>query len=66
MDLEAKAYFRAGCASYKLKLSEQAKSFFDSQLELEPNDSAGTQELNQVKLRLREEDGDTYDFAAIQ
>lgn len=63
--IDAKAYFRAGRASYKLKLFDQAVSFFRRQLELEPAERDGLQELSKTEARLHEEATGVYDLATI-
>jgi tetratricopeptide (TPR) repeat protein len=64
--LDAKAYFRAGRASYKLKLFTQAACFFKRQLELEPGESNGTQELIKTEARLHEQASGIYNLTAIR
>jgi tetratricopeptide (TPR) repeat protein len=62
---DAKAYFRAGRASYKLKLFTQAASFFKRQLELEPGEPDGAKELIKTEARLHEQAAGIYNLAAI-
>lgn len=63
--LDSKAYFRAGCAAYKLGEFEVAKSFFGAQHRLSPGDKDAALNLQRTECRLREQTTGVYDFEKI-
>lgn len=65
MKVDAKAYYRAGCADYHLRDFEIAKSFFECQLQLAPDDKDGKLMMTKLQIRLREQALGDYDFGAI-
>jgi tetratricopeptide (TPR) repeat protein len=65
-DLDSKACFRAGGAAYSLGDFLAAKSFFEEQQKLTPDDKDGKVFLKRSALRLREQDTGVHDFAKIR
>ncbi|KAJ5356672.1 tpr domain-containing protein [Penicillium concentricum] len=59
--LDAKAYFRAGGAAYKLGQFEDAKSFFEEQLKLQP-DNQKAKVFLKIDLRVKEKTTGVFDF----
>ncbi|KAI8268114.1 N-lysine methyltransferase SMYD2-A [Colletotrichum sp. SAR11_239] len=65
-ELDSKAYFRAGTGAYNLGEYEQAKGFFEKQLELAPEDKGARANLKRLALRLKEQTEGGHDFAKIK
>lgn len=65
-DLDSKAHYRAGSAAYGLGQYEQAKTFFESQLKLSPNDKDATIYLKRIELRFREQQAGTYNWKKLK
>jgi hypothetical protein len=65
IDLDSKAYFRAGCAAYNLGEYHDAMEFFGNQQKLSGNDNLSAN-VKRVKARLREIETGTYDFKKIR
>ncbi|OAQ59351.1 TPR domain-containing protein [Pochonia chlamydosporia 170] len=63
--LDAKAYYRAGCAAYNLGEYDEAKGSFEQQLSLEPNNKLAKINLRRVKMRSEERATGVYDFSKI-
>lgn len=63
--LNAKSYFRAGVAAYKLREFDQAKQFFEKELQLVPFDVDGKKELKKTECRLAEQNG-KLDLASLR
>lgn len=63
--MDAKALYRAGCASYKLLEFANACGFFEQMLALSPLDKDGITELQRTNMRLQEQQKGIYDFNAI-
>ncbi|KAK5113327.1 hypothetical protein LTR85_010944 [Meristemomyces frigidus] len=61
--VDAKAYFRAGCAAYHLQDFKDARSLFDKQLQLVGTDKDGKIMLSKVMTRLHEQEHGEYDFS---
>ncbi|KAK5116876.1 hypothetical protein LTR85_009136 [Meristemomyces frigidus] len=55
--LDSKAYYRAGCAAYNLRDFTAARSYFERQLQLTPEDADGQKRLRRADARLREQEG---------
>jgi len=66
MQLDAKAFFRAGCAAYNLGQFEKALSFFQDQLRLIPDDKDGIAQIHKAELRLNEQKTGVYDFISLK
>ncbi|KXL47750.1 hypothetical protein M433DRAFT_63819 [Acidomyces richmondensis BFW] len=66
IQLDAKAFFRAGCAAYNLGQFEEARVFFEEQLHLIPDDKDGIAQLNKTELRLKERISGVYDFVSLK
>lgn len=65
-DLDSKAYYRAGSAAYGLGQYDEAKSFFEAQLKLSPNDKDATTYLKRIELRFREQQSGTYNWKKLK
>jgi tetratricopeptide (TPR) repeat protein len=65
-ELDAKAYYRAGCAAYNLGHFEEAKSYFEEQQKLVPTDKDASINLRRIEIRLREQNTGKYDFKKIR
>lgn len=65
-DLDSKAYFRAGCAAYSLGDFQKAKSFFEKQKELNPDDKDATASVRKTEMRLHEQSTGEYAFKRIK
>jgi tetratricopeptide (TPR) repeat protein len=63
--LDAKAYYRAGTAAYNLGQFEDAKGFFQKQLELEPDNRLAKINMRRITVRLDEQRTGAYDFSKI-
>lgn len=61
-ELDGKAYFRAGCAAYRLGDWQKANECFINQQDLTPEDKDAKAYLREVKARLREQAGAEYKF----
>jgi tetratricopeptide (TPR) repeat protein len=64
-DVDAKAYFTAGKASYALRSFVESKTYLEKALELNPSDMKARKELNRVLLRLEEQETGNYDFVRM-
>jgi hypothetical protein len=64
--LDSKDLFRAGCAAYNLSNYQEAKSFFEEQQKLTPDDKDANTYLQKINKRLREQTKGTYDFKKIR
>ncbi|KAF2167662.1 hypothetical protein M409DRAFT_21818 [Zasmidium cellare ATCC 36951] len=64
--LDAKAYFRAGCAAYRLEDWHKAKEYFSNQQELTPEDRDAKLYLRKTEARLREQNGLGYNFQKLK
>lgn len=64
--LDAKAYFRAACASYKLKHFDLVKRCLQAQLELTPGDRNGEAMTKRNEARLHEQQQGRYNISAIE
>lgn len=65
-ELNAKAYYRAGCAAYNLGRFEEAKSYFEEQQKLVPTDKDAALNLRRIEIRLREQNTGKYDFKKLK
>jgi tetratricopeptide (TPR) repeat protein len=65
-ELDSKAYYRAGSAAYAQSQWQEAKSFFQSQQKLTPDDKDAKVQLKKISARLREEETGTYDLMKIR
>ncbi|KAI2623227.1 hypothetical protein GGR54DRAFT_597149 [Hypoxylon sp. NC1633] len=65
-DLDSKAYFRAGSAAYNLGQYKDAKSFFNEQLKLTPENKTAVAYLRNIEARLREQETGVYNFKKIK
>ncbi len=63
--LDSKASFRAGCASYALSEYQQARSFFEAQLNLSPGNQYAAAYLRQIDIRIREQENGSYNLKKI-
>ena len=63
--LNAKAFYRAGMAAYRLERFAAAASYFENILELSPNDIDAQRELKRTDERLDEQASGRYDFETI-
>ncbi|VUC37537.1 unnamed protein product [Clonostachys rosea] len=60
--LDAKAYFRAGTAAYRLGNFGDAKDYFNEQLKLVPGSRLTSTYLEKIEMREREMSDGLYDF----
>lgn len=65
-DLDSKAYFRAGYASYNLGEYQEAQGFFTAQQTLAPDNKNASAYLRKIQARLREQDTGAYDFPKLR
>ncbi|OLN93218.1 SET and MYND domain-containing protein [Colletotrichum chlorophyti] len=65
-DLNGKAFFRAGCAAYNQGEYYEAKSFFEEQQKLMPNDKSVNLQLRRVNARIREKETGAYDLKKLK
>ncbi|EFR04965.1 hypothetical protein MGYG_07968 [Nannizzia gypsea CBS 118893] len=63
--LDAKAYSRAGTAAYSLGDYEAAKSFFEQQEKLQPDDRLVKINLKRIKMRVQEKESGIYDLRKV-
>lgn len=63
--LNAKAYYRAGSAAYNLSDFGKAKSFFEEQEKLEPDNQYAKASLRRTNIRLQEQATGAYDWKKI-
>ncbi|KAK4493981.1 hypothetical protein PRZ48_015167 [Zasmidium cellare] len=64
--LDAKAYFRAGCAAYRLEDWHKAKKYFSFQQQLAPDDRDAKVHQRKTEIRLREQAGAGYRFEKLK
>lgn len=64
--LDAKAYFRAASASYKLKHFDLVERYLQAQLDLTPGDKDGQALMKRNEDRLREQQQGRYHISAIE
>lgn len=64
-NLDVKAYFRAGLASYNLEHFDDAEIYYRALLELDKNDADGGRELVKVQRRLGERRHGNFDFDTV-
>ena len=64
-DLDSKAYFRAGCAAYNIGEYREAKTLFEEQQKLTPDDGTSAN-LRKIEMRLREQEIGTYNWKKIR
>lgn len=64
-DLDSKAFTRAGTAAYNSGEYKDAKSLFNSKLNLTPDDKEATTYLRAIEARLKEQTIGTYDFKKL-
>lgn len=64
--LNGKAYFRAGCAAYRLEDWHKAKELFTRQHELTPDDRDAKAYLRRIEARLLEQAGFGYNFQSLK
>ncbi|KAI1388563.1 SET domain-containing protein [Hypoxylon trugodes] len=65
-ELDSKAYFRAGSAAYNLGQYQEAKSLFEQQLKLTPDNKTAIAYLRNIEVRLREQETGEYNFKKIR
>jgi tetratricopeptide (TPR) repeat protein len=65
-ELDSKAYYRAGSAAYNQGRWQEAKSFFQEQQKLTPDDKDAKVQLKRIEARLREEETGRYDLMRIR
>jgi tetratricopeptide (TPR) repeat protein len=65
-ELDSKAYFRAGSASYELGEYQEAKGFFEKQLLLMPGDRLATTNLSRAESRLKEQVTGVYNYKKLK
>ncbi|GJC85421.1 histone-lysine N-methyltransferase SMYD3 [Colletotrichum liriopes] len=65
-DLDAKAYFRAGCAAYQQGEYKEARSFFEEQRRLRPDDKSSSVQLERVSSRIREKETGVYNLRRMK
>lgn len=63
--LNAKAYYRAGCAAYGLRQFDEAKRLFTESSRLSPGDKQTSDQLRRTITRQLERDQGRYDFDNI-
>ncbi|KAK4561126.1 hypothetical protein LTR86_005081 [Recurvomyces mirabilis] len=64
--LNATAYFRAGCAAYRLGQFEEATQLFTEQQSLTPDDREADLYLRRTALRLKEQATGVYGFGRLR
>ncbi|KAK5107823.1 hypothetical protein LTR62_000637 [Meristemomyces frigidus] len=64
--LNGKAYFRAGCAAYKLGRYEEASDSFTKQLQLVPGDREAELYLRRTTARIGEQDEGKYNIRKLR
>lgn len=65
-ELDSKAYYRAGSAAYNQNHWQEAKSLFQEQQKLTPEDKDAKVQLKKIEARLREEETGFYDLMKIR
>ncbi|KAK4543021.1 hypothetical protein LTR36_006019 [Oleoguttula mirabilis] len=65
MQLNSKAYYRAGRAAYELGQFEQAEDLFSKAQALNPDDADAAREVKRIAARLSEMTSGSYDFAKM-
>ncbi|GKT66315.1 TPR domain protein [Colletotrichum tofieldiae] len=65
-DLDAKAYFRAGCAAYQQGEYKEARSFFEKQSRLRPDDKSSSVQLERVSSRIHEKETGVYNLRRMK
>lgn len=65
-ELDSKAYYRAGCAAYRLSEYKEARDFFTEQQKLAPSGKDIASNLRKIDLRNREQETGAYNFKKIK
>ena len=65
-ELDSKAYYRAGSASYNQSRWQEAKRFFQEAQKLTPDDKDAKVQLKKIEARLREEEAGGYNLMKIR
>ncbi|KAK2037417.1 tetratricopeptide [Colletotrichum somersetense] len=65
-ELDGKAFLRAGCAAYNQGEYYEAKSFFEEQQKLMPNDKGVSLQLRRVNSRIHEKETGAYDLRKLK
>lgn len=65
-ELDSKAYSRAGSAAYTLGEFHEAKTYFEEQQKLAPQDKNANINLRRVEMRLREQKTGAYNWKKIK
>jgi tetratricopeptide (TPR) repeat protein len=65
-ELDSKAYYRAGSASYNQSRWQEAKCFFQEAQKLTPDDKDAKVQLKKIEARLREEEAGGYNLMKIR
>ncbi|KAJ4303016.1 hypothetical protein N0V90_001907 [Kalmusia sp. IMI 367209] len=65
-DLDSKAYYRAGSAAYGLGKYDEAKTFFEAQLKLAPEDKDASTYLKRIEVRFREQKSGAYNWKKLR